>query len=228
MPSLVQHAIRFTGTSTDHIQGVFSSSNTAGNLLLTVLVIPANRPPILFTDSQGNSYSGAPAVFHITPNQTMYTYYTPNCIGGTAVNTITASLASSVATLDMWVGEISGLSQVSPFDLSTSTTGSSGTVNSPATGNVGTPRDFLIATVACTTATGIGAGAGWTLADTIPAVGSGRLAVAYTTAIAITTYTSTYSLAGAENFLTQVVAFKPDPGAVGPGASVNNCLWLGI
>src|SRR5579872_170682 len=106
---------------------IFSSPNTAGDLIVLGLTwFPSTLTVSSIVDTQGNSYvSVGPPV--IMSGEAQQIWYAKNINGG--ANTVTTTMSGSFSqSSDMVMAEYSGVNTVSPLDVTSSNSGTNGSV----------------------------------------------------------------------------------------------------
>jgi chitodextrinase len=198
-PSFVQKAeLRITMGSRVSVN--FSSSNTAGNLIIAYLVWD-NSGSASISDSRGNTYSSAIGPTKYSGDRAnAQIFYASNIAGGT--NTVTATFSTTITACGiLYIHEYSGVKQTSPVDSVVSATGWSSSMNS---GNLSTSNanDLLFA--------------GGESGNTVTKPGNGYTARSSSygnmTEEKIASTAGSYSATATQNgraWILQLVAFKP-------------------
>jgi hypothetical protein len=203
----VQGAGATNQASATSIARAFTTSNTAGNLIV-VAVTWDGSASMSCADSQLNAYALATTQYDGTNNQTLAICYAANIKAG--ANTVTATFGASSSWRRMLIHEYRGLALTSPVDV---------VAKNVASGTTG--ADAITSTAAVTTVSGdlifgavmddanpttITAGTGFTQRQALNSTDLATEDLVQTTAGSIA---ATHTFGAANRYLALMVAFKP-------------------
>jgi trimeric autotransporter adhesin len=194
-------------TSGKTSSATFSSSTTAGNLIVVYLIWD-NTGTAAVSDSIGNTYAAAIGSTLWSNNQSkVQTFYAINRSSG--ANTVTATFATAITSYGIiYADEYSGVAQTTPVDVTAAAAGASGSLNS-GTVNTTNSADLLFAGGASGN-TVTAPGAGYTARSTFVGNMTEDEVVS-----AKGSYSATASNSSGAAWAMQLVAFKAASGTAG-------------
>ncbi len=207
-PTLVQ-SNSAQGTNVSSLPVSFSSSNTAGNLIVASVRMATTTQTVTIADTVGNTYTSAVSQAQSTDGHQVFIFYAKNIKAGS--NTVTASFSASNAHAWLAVYEYSGLGTTTALDATAHASGSS---TAPSTGSTSTTTVanelvFGACGLPYNYAGTVTAGSGYTLlqqnTSTSRAANEGR------SVTATGAYAGTFSLSATANWSAAVATFATAP-----------------
>jgi hypothetical protein len=154
-PSVVQTAANSASSATSSFPITFPNSTRAGDTILVGFDFVASASVGSVSDSQGNPFSEVGAQLTSPGGARSRVYFANNIKGGS--DTVTVTLTSSSAYVEVYVTEFTGVNQNNPIDAQAGATGYAGSVSS---GNATTTQagdaiyGFCVGDNACTAGSG--------------------------------------------------------------------------
>ena len=124
----MQQGNSIEGTGVGSLSVPFTSSNTAGNLIIAFVRMSTTWQTVTVTDTAGNIYTDAASQVQAIDGHQIHLFYAKNIAGGP--NTVTAAFSSTNNHPWFAVFEYSGLHTVNPFDQAAHAQGTSASPNS--------------------------------------------------------------------------------------------------
>ena len=154
-PSVVQTAANGASSATSSFSITFPNSTRAGDTILVGFDFVASASVSSVSDSQGNPFSEVGTQLTSPGGARSRVYFANNIKGGS--DTVTVTLTSSSAYLEVYLTEFTGVNQNNPIDAQAGATGYAGSVSS---GNATTTQagdaiyGFCVGDNACTAGSG--------------------------------------------------------------------------
>jgi large repetitive protein len=197
------------GLNLSSVSAAFSSSNTAGNLIIAFVRMDTTTQTVTITDSLGNSYIRAVSETQSTDGHQISIFYAKNIRAGS--NTVTATFSAANAHSWLAIYEYAGLGTNVALDQTAHGTGRN---KSPTTGNTGTTRNarellFAALGIPYSYSGTVTAGTGYSLQQQNTA--SARAADENQIVSATGTYAGTFSLSSNANWSAAMATFIAAP-----------------
>ena len=187
----------------------FSSSNTAGNLIVVFVRMSTTSQTVVVADTAGNKYATAVSEVQTSDGHQIYIFYASNVRGG--MNTVTSTFSATNNHPWTAIYEFSGLSKTSPLDQ---VIHAQGTNANPLAGSI-TNTGLIFAGIGlpATAFSGtVTAGPGFTILQQ----DTGRERAANEAVTASGSYQAGFTLSAAANWSAAAAVFRTDSGVIPP------------
>lgn len=193
------------GSSVASVSRAFSSSNTAGNLIIAVVRMSTTTQAVTVTDTAGNPYTQAVAQTQTTDGHQLHIFYARDIIGGS--NTVKATFSGTNANPWLAIYEYKGLNIYAPLDETAAAQGSSSMPHTGATLTTHVANELVFVATAfnATSTVTLTSGTGYNIGQQDTHTSRAATETKFVTSIG--SYSGTFNLSGNVNWSAVLATF---------------------